>query len=85
MLPTAAVYFTWSRCEVSMALLSTLLAWSDLSLLYSSQDHRKVLFVAWSASAFGIFEHFIFQYLSQLSHDNGVFFFAIVFFCLVGI
>ena len=56
----------------------TLLTWSDLSLLFSSQYRLKVLLVAWSASAFGSFEHVLWQYLLQLSHDNGVVFFAIV-------
>ena len=60
-----------------MVVPPTMLTWSDLSLLHSSQDHLNVLFVAWSASAFGNFEHVLWQYLPQLSHDSGVVFFAI--------
>ena len=48
-----------------MVVPSTLLTWSDLFLLHSSQDHLKVLIVAWSASAFGSFEHVLWQYLPQ--------------------
>ena len=55
-----------------MVVPPTLLTWSDLSLLHSSQDHLKVLIVAWSASAFGSFEHVLWQYLPQLS-QCGVF------------
>ena len=58
-----------------MVVPPTLLTWLDLSLLQSSYDHLKVLFVAWSASAFGRFEHVLWQHLPQLSHDNGVVFF----------
>ena len=36
--------------------------------------------MAWSASAFGSFEHVLLQYLPRLSHDNGVMFFS--FLCL---
>ena len=60
-----------------MVVPPTLLILSDLSLLHSSQDHLKVLIVAWSASVFDNFEHVLWQYLPQLSHDSGVVFLAI--------
>ena len=60
-----------------MVVPPALLTWSDLSLVHSSQDPRKVLFVTCSASAFGSFEHVLWQYLPQLSHDKGVVFHAI--------
>ena len=57
-----------------MVVPPTFLTWSDLSLLHSLQDHLKVFIVAWSASAFGSFEHVLWQYLQQMSHDSGVVF-----------
>ena len=61
-----------------MVVPPTLLTWLDMFLLHSSQDHLKVLIVAWSVSTFGSFDYVLWQYLPQLSHDNGVVFFAIV-------
>ena len=56
-----------------MVVPPTLLTWSDLYLLHSAQEHLTVLIVASSASAFGSFEHALWQYLPQLSsHDSGV-------------
>ena len=49
-----------------MIVSPTLLTFSDLSQLHSSQDHLRVLIVAWSASAFGISEHVLWQYLPEL-------------------